>query len=532
MLVINYNGNKPITDYYKFSVQGNNLADKIRFLISLNQSGLVFDENYHYYAKVQCVDDDFYDKVELSEIVFDDVKNLLLLDFVLESKHTCHKSIEISVSCENLNDEIVWQTQIVKVAIPNGVYADEEVAGQFPTILQDLQRQIDELKQQGGGGGGASDVQIEKVWLSYTPNKDYIALNYAFLPNDDNEIIYNDPRDIFVNIKTSPINDTMEQAIKDDKFVIRFDYPIKQKRNLKWDGEDEQFRLIRPKDKMKHLTHISGNGYRSFTNSLWYWDKHDNQFKRKVLADFLINSLYFVEESDIKVNDNNEKYLFIKISLSDLVAKLYRFESGYEIDFDLFSAESNYSDFSREYIGGLPNTEIGSQLDNKMQHFSSVFPIGKMGFNRSQQVNAPRKTPHNIKHDPLFNSYGVFPITSSVDELLDGETYTIVDSKFKYGGQRTFKHCAYQSSATGLGYFKIVSSRNNPVIACKKSSIVAVKPRCCILKDDYATNTDNMWKKKYSQCDQNIRVVNRSGIFQIGSSYCFMPFRINITRKV
>ena len=218
MLVINYNGNKPITDYYKFSVQGNNLADKIRFLISLNQSGLVFDENYHYYAKVQCVDDDFYDKVELSEIVFDDVKNLLSLDFALESKHTCHKAIEISISCENLESELVWQTQIVKVAIPNGVYADEEIAGKFPTILEDLQRQIDELKQQ-GGGGGASSVEIEKVWLTYDDKKsirsDYLG-RYIVDPDDPESDIpfVNDSTRIWVNFKTTPINDQMEQEIK------------------------------------------------------------------------------------------------------------------------------------------------------------------------------------------------------------------------------------------------------------------------------------------------------------------------------
>ena len=163
MLVINYNGNKPTTDYYKFSVQGNNKADVIRFLVQLNQSGLSFDENYHFYAKVQCVDDDFYDKVELDDFEFSYSENLLKANFKLESKHTSHKQIEVSLSCEDLrrSKQIVWQTQIVKVAISNGVNADEEIANLYPTILEQLQEQIDELKEGGGGGSGYKTIFLE-----------------------------------------------------------------------------------------------------------------------------------------------------------------------------------------------------------------------------------------------------------------------------------------------------------------------------------------------------------------------------------
>lgn len=160
MLVINYNGNKPTTDYFKFSVQGNNKSDVVRFIVSLNQGGFVFDDNYHYYAKVQCVDDDYYDKIAVDTWGVNDNLNLFTADLILKAQTTSHKQIEISLSCENLQDEIVWQTQIVKIAIANGVNADEQIADQYPSVLQDLQEQIDELKQ-GGGGGSYKTIFLE-----------------------------------------------------------------------------------------------------------------------------------------------------------------------------------------------------------------------------------------------------------------------------------------------------------------------------------------------------------------------------------
>jgi len=161
MLVINYNGNKPTTDYYKYSVQGNNNADVVRFCLSKQQGNLDLSASgYKVYVQARCEDDGFIDKVEISSNV-SIVDNQLNADWVLLKKHTINRQLEVSLSFENASQEVVWQTQLVKIAIANGIDADEEIANTYPSVIQkmrediqgleekdnDLQEQIDQTKK-------------------------------------------------------------------------------------------------------------------------------------------------------------------------------------------------------------------------------------------------------------------------------------------------------------------------------------------------------------------------------------------------
>ena len=50
MLVVNYNGNKPITNYYKFGVEGNNNADVVRFVVLKKQGQIDLTDEFKIYV--------------------------------------------------------------------------------------------------------------------------------------------------------------------------------------------------------------------------------------------------------------------------------------------------------------------------------------------------------------------------------------------------------------------------------------------------------------------------------------------------
>ena len=144
MLVINYNGNKPTTDYFKFSVQGNNNADVVRFCLEKKQ-GKIDLSGYKVYVQAYCEEDDFIDKVEITDNV-NIVDNQLSADWTLLKKHTVNRQLQVSLSFEDLDNEVVWQTQIVKITIANGIDADEEMINKYPTVIEEMQKDINELK--------------------------------------------------------------------------------------------------------------------------------------------------------------------------------------------------------------------------------------------------------------------------------------------------------------------------------------------------------------------------------------------------
>ena len=137
MLVINYNGNKPTTDYFKFAVQGNNNADVVRFELQKQQGNLDLSGGYTPYVKVYCEDDGFADKVDISNNM-SVVENQLELVWTMQAKHTGHRQIQVSLSFENDQQEVVWQTQIVKMTISNGLDVAGQMENTYPDVLQEL----------------------------------------------------------------------------------------------------------------------------------------------------------------------------------------------------------------------------------------------------------------------------------------------------------------------------------------------------------------------------------------------------------
>lgn len=145
MLVINYNGNKPTTDYFKFSVQGNNNADVVRFCLEKKQ-GKIDLSGYKVYVQAYCEEDNFIDKVEITDNV-NIVDNQLSADWTLLKKHTVNRQLLVSLSFEDLDNEVVWQTQIIKITIANGIDADEEMINKYPTVIEEMQKEIARPKE-------------------------------------------------------------------------------------------------------------------------------------------------------------------------------------------------------------------------------------------------------------------------------------------------------------------------------------------------------------------------------------------------
>lgn len=517
MLIINYNGNKPISNSYNFSVNGNNNADVIKFVLNGYQGDLLL-VNYSIYANIQNELGDFIDKVELDlETLQIDEDGILSVELKLMKKHTENKSIFLSLSFED--ESVVWKTQTVKININCGVSADEEIANNYPTILQQLEERIRELEQ-GGGSSGVSDVAIERVWLTYTKKTAYMKLNYLAGYDNNGSYTFNDPADIFLNIKTSVIDSKIEEQIKNNRFVIRFDYPQKHKSILKWDADNSQFKYFSNKE------HRSPNnfraGYRSFTNSLY--SKVGGEYIRIQKADLLLNSLIFVKESDIKTNNNGEKYIHIQMTFADYIKKLYTPTTDYQWIDDVRPTMDGWEeDIAERYIAGLPSTATGLEEREKLKHFNAGSNVFKS--TTSRQISVVRELMVGGRFIPCYNAFAPMVIQNNPDEFWDGTIYDIFDCPFTVG-RKTKQH--YLGKSVSNNYFQVVR-KNGSKMQKSTGCITAVKPRCCILTEDYLTNTTNMWAKKYSQSTQNIRTFCKSGIYK--SDFAVMAFRVAITRK-
>ena len=125
MLVVNYNGNKPISNYFKYGVEGNNNVDIIRFVLLKNQSQIDLSSYNKVSVKVRNDDNDFVEEIELDSdenVVVSG--NTLFVDWHLESEYTTQEQLEVSL-CFTLESGI-WQTQLVKIKFSNGIVIEGE----------------------------------------------------------------------------------------------------------------------------------------------------------------------------------------------------------------------------------------------------------------------------------------------------------------------------------------------------------------------------------------------------------------------
>ena len=118
MLVVNYNGNKPISNYFKYSVNGNNNIDVVRFVVLKNQGYIDLSTSDKVSVKYANYDNDFVDEEEIAS------ENVNVADWHLSSELTKQESLEVSLCFQRNSD--VWQTQIFKLKIMNGIIIEGE----------------------------------------------------------------------------------------------------------------------------------------------------------------------------------------------------------------------------------------------------------------------------------------------------------------------------------------------------------------------------------------------------------------------
>lgn len=486
MLVINYNGNKPITDYFKFSVQGNNKSDVVRFIVSLNQGGFVFNDNYHYYAKVQCVDDNYYDKIKIDTWGVNDTLNLFTADLILKAQTTSHKQIEVSLSCENLQDEIVWQTQIVKIAIANGVNADEEIENKYPSVLQDLQDQIDELWEQGGGDGGATDVMIEKIYLRHNKPRNEIIKHddIVELGGENSQPYCNDPTKTFVCIRTTPINSKIEHEISLGRFVIRFNYPTH--------------------DRKRGFTH------------------HLNSHKIQLQA------VVFVNANMVKTNAYGEKYIYWEENYLSFVKRFFTIENGNDLG----------SYLNLEKLDVVERDDVGWALyEIKNRHIGHFGYVPTITYYDDEERFFKGLTRFDLKPTLAgfgqggfsYNSYLGHSVGKSVNDIKNNywcpmvvnneifsnyyDPFIIRSFAWRFRRGQNKKKLTYYINGEDFNIFEndwhyYPMTSNMAKVMLRFMTRVSLRPSCAVIDSNYENLNDsqNCWLKTYPQSEQHINL--------------------------
>lgn len=146
-MVITFNGISCPIKYYAVGVQGNNLVDKLEFVIKRKTaSGLDLAE-YTPYIKLQNVKAAYYDKdTRVEKIVTDDEIRLI---YRLRRKTTIYAAFDLQIQFEGGGtdtDITVWQTEAITFTLSRTIPADIEIEKQYPTVLQDLTERVDKLE--------------------------------------------------------------------------------------------------------------------------------------------------------------------------------------------------------------------------------------------------------------------------------------------------------------------------------------------------------------------------------------------------
>lgn len=147
-MVITFNGiNCPIK-YYAVGVQGNNLVDKLEFVINRYTDTGIDLLTCTPYIKLQNAKEQYFDKDGRVEVK-KETDNTLRLVHKLSRKTTVHASFDLQIQFEQKaeGDVIVWQTEAITFTLSRTIPADIAIEKQYPTVLQDLTYRVENLEQ-------------------------------------------------------------------------------------------------------------------------------------------------------------------------------------------------------------------------------------------------------------------------------------------------------------------------------------------------------------------------------------------------
>lgn len=150
-MIINFYDTASPIKYYAVGIQGNNLADKLEFVIKRKTvSGLDLAE-YTPYIKLQNVKAAYYDKdTHVEKIVTNDEVRLI---YRLRRKTTMYAAFDLQIQFEGgTNTDItVWQTEAITITLSRTIPADVAIAQQHPAVIQDLTARVEKLENETTG---------------------------------------------------------------------------------------------------------------------------------------------------------------------------------------------------------------------------------------------------------------------------------------------------------------------------------------------------------------------------------------------
>lgn len=150
-MIINFYDTASPIKYYAVGIQGNNLADKLEFVIKRKTvSGLDLAE-YTPYIKLQNVKAAYYDKdTRVEKIATNDEVRLI---YRLRRKTTMYAAFDLQIQFEGgTNTDItVWQTEAITITLSRTIPADVAIAQQHPAVIQDLTARVEKLENETTG---------------------------------------------------------------------------------------------------------------------------------------------------------------------------------------------------------------------------------------------------------------------------------------------------------------------------------------------------------------------------------------------
>lgn len=158
---IEYTGREPSDRKFDCGVREDNNAEAIEFVVGAEQGALSLT-SFAAYVKVATPLYEYADKQKITFAVDESDDSKIVGRWEIERKTTDHETVNMNLEFENAESEVVWQTYVVQLHFHRTVKADEAVANNYPTVLQDLEHRVGELEEH-GGGGGTGDVTHEEL---------------------------------------------------------------------------------------------------------------------------------------------------------------------------------------------------------------------------------------------------------------------------------------------------------------------------------------------------------------------------------
>lgn len=150
-MIINFYDTASPIKYYAVGIQGNNLADKLEFVIKRKTVSRLDLAEYTPYIKLQNVKAAYYDKdTRVEKIVTNDEVRLI---YRLRRKTTMYAAFDLQIQFEGgTNTDItVWQTEAITITLSRTIPADVAIAQQHPAVIQDLTARVEKLENETTG---------------------------------------------------------------------------------------------------------------------------------------------------------------------------------------------------------------------------------------------------------------------------------------------------------------------------------------------------------------------------------------------